>query len=108
MRSKIHNGAYQDTVMPESNSDPCSLNSEMIPRQEESVDDGSKGVQRDVPSAPESLTCKVGWYFWSTLCFSRVVHKKYEGTYFTRKVALRPCKENYKRKRRRMMLWDIN
>ena len=53
---KIHNATYQDTVMPESNSEPCSMNSETIPRQEESADDVSKGVQRDVPSAPESLT----------------------------------------------------
>ena len=82
MMARVKETKEQNITTPtEENKHSCT-ESNAVPEQTETTAEGSKGVQRDVPSAPESLTHRGRRYFWSTLRFSGVVRKKYEGTYF--------------------------
>lgn len=81
MMARVKETKEQNITTPtEENKHSCT-ESNAVPEQTETTAEGSKGVQRDVPSAPESLTHRGRRYFWSTLRFSGVVRKKYEGTH---------------------------
>ena len=82
MKARVKETKEQNTTMPKGADNQSCAESNAVPEQTETTAEAAKGVQRDVPSAPESLTQWDRRYFWSAICFSRLAHKKYEGTYF--------------------------
>ena len=81
MKARVKETKEQNITTPtEENKHSCT-ESNAVPEQTETTAEAAKGVQRDVPFAPESLTYRGRRYFWSTLRFSGVVRKKYEGTH---------------------------
>ena len=82
MKTQARETKEQNTTMPTGASNQSCAESNTFPERTETPSEAAKGVQRDVPSAPESLTHRGRRYFWSRLRFSGVVRKKYEGTYF--------------------------